>query len=292
MDLLKQLNTQLSPQLFNCAWRNEISYCNELAETVTEDGICYTFNNLDQSDIFREENLHTDYRYTEQRRPSATEWSLDTGYLGNATWASHPERTPTSGILAGLRISLPFNLFDIDILCKSNSQGAKIVFHAPGDIPNLSKQYFRISPNQEMIMSVKPNMMITSEQLHAYDPKRRQCYFQDERPLHFFRRYTQVNCELECLTNYTVQQCGCVKFAMPRNKSTRICGLKSMECYKKAAIELFNPYEGDLYFLNNCDCIPACTSLSYEVESSQGHYDTQKLLEALEISPTDDEYKG
>lgn len=45
--------------------------------------------------------------------------------------------------------------------------------------------------------------------------RRRQCFFNNERYLRFFKLYTQANCELECLTNHTLKECSCVKFSMP-----------------------------------------------------------------------------
>lgn len=45
---------------------------------------------------------------------------------------------------------------------------------------------------------------------------RRQCYFDEERHLKFFKVYSETNCELECIANYTLSICGCVKFSMPR----------------------------------------------------------------------------
>ena len=83
-------------------------------------------------------------------------------------------------------------------------QGFKILLHTPGEIPRVSKQYFRVPLNQEVVVSVKPNMITTSEGLVGYAPNRRQCYFNDERQLKFFKVYTQSNCELECLANFTL----------------------------------------------------------------------------------------
>ena len=77
-------------------------------------------------------------------------------------------------------------------------------------------QYFRAPLNQEVVVSIKPDMMTTSDGLRDYDPHRRQCYFPEERHLAFYQSYTQQNCEVECLTNYTQNKCGCVGYHMPR----------------------------------------------------------------------------
>ena len=64
---------------------------------------------------------------------------------------------------------------------------------------------------------VQPRIMTTSDGLRSYNPQIRQCYFQGERYLRFFQVYTQRNCEVECLTNFTFTECGCVGLYMPSN---------------------------------------------------------------------------
>jgi len=79
-----------------------------------------------------------------------------------------------------------------------------------------SKQYFRIPFDQEVLISIRPKIITTSDGLKHYEPNRRQCYFQKEKELRYFNIYSQSNCELECLANFTLTKCGCVKFSMPR----------------------------------------------------------------------------
>lgn len=121
------------------------------------------------------------------------------------------------GASDGLRINLRLFELDFDYLCSGPVQGFKLLLHTPEEIPQISKYYYRIPLDHEVILSVKPNVMTTSESLQEYNPVRRQCYFEWERYLKYFRIYTQRNCELECITNATVKRCGCVSFAMPSN---------------------------------------------------------------------------
>lgn len=95
----------------------------------------------------------------------------------------------------------------MDYICRGPVQGFKILLHTPGEIPRVSKQYFRVPLRQEVVVSVKPNMITTSDGLIEYAPDRRQCYFNNERHLKFFKVYTQSNCELECLANFTLGMC-------------------------------------------------------------------------------------
>lgn len=49
----------------------------------------------------------------------------------------------------------------------------------------------------------------------SHTPEERRCYFETERQLKFFKRYSKTNCEVECLTNKTIDTCGCSLYWMP-----------------------------------------------------------------------------
>lgn len=140
---------------------------------------------------------------------------MENGYTKDAPIDPFPVRVLGAGARAGLFVLMTLNKTDLDYICRGPVQGFKILLHTPGEIPQVSKQYFRVPLNQEVVVSVKPNMITTSEGLRHYAPSRRQCFFNEERNLRYFEVYTQPNCELECLSNYTVQTCGCAKFSMP-----------------------------------------------------------------------------
>lgn len=125
--------------------------------------------------------------------------------------------------------------------------------------------------------------------------ERRQCFFNEERYLQFFKVYTQQNCELECLTNFTLSQCGCVKFSMPRNETTAVCGAKSIQCYNDAEDDLLKREinEGLAGSALNkrgkteCNCLPSCTSITYDAETSQADFDWENLFLAYD-NPLDE----
>ena len=142
---------------------------------------------------------------------------------------------------------------------------------------------------QEVVVSVKPNMITTSEGLADYAPERRQCYFNNERQLKFFKVYTQPNCELECLANFTLQKCGCVKFSMPHDSKTQICTQKQVACYNEAEnglmledlVSSLNTGSGvNKLGRTNCNCMPSCTSINYDAEISQADYEFVKVFGA------------
>lgn len=202
---------------------------------------------------------------------------------------TYPRRVLGPGAKAGLNIVLKLTKPDLDYICRGPVQGFKILLHTPGEIPRVAKQYFRVPLSQEVVVSVKPNMITTSEGLVDYAPERRQCYFNFERSLQFFKVYTQSNCELECLANFTLARCNCVKFSMPRTNSTRICGQNEVECYDLAENGLMlEELEQSLASgsgenkrgKTNCNCLPSCTSINYDAEISQADFEYVKVFNA------------
>lgn len=57
---------------------------------------------------------------------------------------------------------------------------------------------------------------------------------------------------------------------MPREKDTRICGIKKIDCCIDAEDELLRKDDGQLESneFDDCNCLPSCTSNSYGVEQS------------------------
>lgn len=80
----------------------------------------------------------------------------------------------------------------------------------------MRQQYFRVPLDQSVVAGIQPSMMKTSDDVKRYEAHKRECYFPEERYLRYYQYYTQMNCQLECLTNYTKDTCGCVNFFMPR----------------------------------------------------------------------------
>ncbi|KAG5873444.1 hypothetical protein JTB14_024866 [Gonioctena quinquepunctata] len=114
-----------------------------------------------------------------------------------------------------------------------------VLLHAPFEIPLLKKQYFQVPFDRAAIAVVQPRLMTTSEAVEKYSPHKRECYFTTEKKLKYFKYYSPSNCKLECLTNYTAKNCGCVNFYMPRERTTPICGNGCLACMRDAE-RIFN----------------------------------------------------
>lgn len=163
---------------------------------------------------------------------------------------------------------------------------------------------------QQVLVSVKPNVLVTAEELKDYKPHRKLCYMNSDSPLKFYKVYTQHHCELECTSKFTNKGCGCVYFSYPSNTDTRmwrliiifiiifftikgdkttpICGAHKLKCV--AAIEeemMVKIFLDSLHDVNSeaqtCKCLPSCNSANYDIEISSTKYDSAKYFRAFEL---------
>ncbi|XP_058826840.1 pickpocket protein 28-like [Topomyia yanbarensis] len=251
-------------------------------QTITEEGVCFTYNGFSQNDMFRKGVLHGDYEYLTETK-TVTNWSLEDGFKFGTPLGSHPIRAFGAGFGAGLTVQLMSFNSDIEQHCREE-QGFKVMLHSPNDYPRVQKNFVLVTLARDITIAVRPLIVRTADALRSYSPKRRQCYFSWERELKFFRIYSQSNCELECITNFTLKICGCVKFSMPRSNGTRMCSTWEMKCVLGAQPKLLKKYaQQRLKNLGNfavpCNCIPSCTALLYDAEITQSTYDFQRTLE-------------
>lgn len=55
-EVLKEIAPNFTDTMFFCKWRNTPSYCQSYFEPIlTEEGVCFTFNDLRLQDIYTEE---------------------------------------------------------------------------------------------------------------------------------------------------------------------------------------------------------------------------------------------
>ena len=143
-------------------------------------------------------------------------WSLENGYDSVFHEDEYPARMKynINGPLIAL-IILSIDKGDFGHQCNPFDEGFKLILTPPGEVLKMSRNSYRIHLKKFNVIYFKTKMMKTSEGLRSYTPTQRQCFFQSERQLRFFKMYTRTNCEEECLANFTSLECGCVPFSMP-----------------------------------------------------------------------------
>lgn len=267
--------------------------CTELfIRPLTDDGYCFTFNMLGYHSVFngniskyfdsyKRKWIPKTWKFDENRRdrkfhddenvPEPPLWTLQDGYLTNES-STQPLRAKRA------KLNLLTAIKDVDIpnLCEARRHGYKVILHLPNEIPTIfhSETYFQLKSLKAMAISAE--VIKYDETLRRLSPDQRGCYFNDERKLRFFKFYTQRNCEYECMTNYTLKTCGCVKFSMPRDMMTKVCGDMDIYCYHGLITEWPeiirtspNEFEGEEAFKFPCNCIQSCTQLNYKVVSER-----------------------
>lgn len=152
---------------------------------------------------------------TVDQNPNVSHWSLEKGYVEQVNGINYPLRVFNTRQSASLAVFLSLNPEDLDYVCRTLIPGFKIFLHTPGEVSPVSHQSFRLPLCEEAELSIKPKFIFTSDGLRSYKPIERQCYFNSERQLRFFKFYSQSKCEIECLSNFTEIECNCVKFSMP-----------------------------------------------------------------------------
>lgn len=147
------------------------------------------------------------------KNPNVSGWNLESGFTNKQYAKVYPRRISVStplGSFIGLKINK-----NNDNQCKDIDEGIKVILTVPGDFLGVSRNYYRAPLSKITELKIFTKVTTTSEAIRHYAPSQRQCYYSFERQLKFFKNYTQVNCEAECLANFTKMECGCVKFSMP-----------------------------------------------------------------------------
>jgi amiloride-sensitive sodium channel len=281
-------NSRHKTGFMRCEFRElVIGSCDKvLSRSLTDHGICHTFNIQSYSQLFNKDTISEDFdvfrrsgisQFPDFESPlfnvsidddyDASQWTIEDGYGVN-----DDEVLPIRALKRNkIGVELYFTKHQARNpnmwFCRIMGRGYKLFIHAPNEVPTfLHKKQF-VEYNSERSFMIDAKVFKTSLDLKGYAPEKRGCYFEGEKQLKFFKSYTKTLCDYECITNYTLQQCGCVKFSMPRTQDTPVCDVDKIECYNHAMITW--PNANDASLLNDasvtCSCFESCTSIEYTV---------------------------
>lgn len=154
---------------------------------------------------------------TVENNLNVSDWSLESGYKSAFGAEEFPIRMNDAGNVAAFSIQLMINKEDLEYKCRGIDQGFKVALTMPGEALTMSKRAIRVPLSEDTHIMIKPKLITSAEELRSYTPMQRQCFYNSERKLRFYKMYTQNSCEVECLANFTNIECGCVQFSMPSN---------------------------------------------------------------------------
>lgn len=156
--------------------------------------------------------------FTITNNPNISNWNQENGYTDdrpNGSGPQYPLRIFNSKPFGGLIIYSRLLKCDMAYECRGPFHGFTVALSSTEEMIGLSRRIVRVSPYEQVDISIRPISIYSSKKIEHYKPVERQCFNNDERQLRFFKFYGKHNCEMECLTNFTKKECGCVKFSMP-----------------------------------------------------------------------------
>ncbi|KAL7010701.1 hypothetical protein ACKWTF_016843 [Chironomus riparius] len=255
-------------------------YAAPFALRLTPYGYCFTFNVINDTDLLNTEQVSSDFFYTRDIKLYKKE--VNAFHLPPKSTLEFDAEYPWSAKLSdqdsGLSVAMRSDNRSKDWWC-SRYEGFRYFIHGTNELLS-STNRFQLQFGELTELLIKPKMTITEEDLRDYTLERRNCFFDGEKKLRYFKQYTKYNCEQECLSNYTAKVCGCVKFSVIRDKQTPICTAEQNECFENAENELFNgeitldgkSNQNRYQALMKCQCLSQCESLKYELELVKTNY--------------------
>jgi len=287
VDVLLKASLDISDIINLCGISNywvQKQDCDKLfVKSVTEYGICFTFNMLGHDSVFNQgtssdfdtfkrtriakswdpEQLMNESRHEDDNEPST--WSLESGYLSDDEFIqptrANKKQTFFIGIVNGINESF----------CEEREfpKNYKMFLHLPNELPQISYETIDIPLGTDDHILISADVMHYEDSLKNFAPEKRGCYYEGEKPLKIFKSYTKANCEYECMTNFAYSTCGCIKFSMPRTKDMKVCGCAQNNCAEAIAETFPRSYyenaENKKKFPDYpCGCLPSCTEIKYK----------------------------
>ncbi|CAG9804871.1 unnamed protein product [Chironomus riparius] len=282
--ILKRISSKINDVLNICAVDDFVGCKHIYIRSLTDAGFCYSFNMLGYQSIFNngivkdfdvykrtkivktfDPNVVPEF-YDDVNNPEPSSWSLQKGYPVNDN-SSHPVPAVTGrALIAQLKIRRDEN----PNFCRDRSSLYFVFLHLPNEVATRMHQNHFFKLNTVNVLQISAEIKENDKSLRSFSKQERACFFEGERRLKFFKSYTKINCENECLINFTRRQCGCVRPTMPRTKDMNVCKLKDIPCYQAIAkswpMSYFKSTERHPKYTNFfCGCMPLCTQIKYTI---------------------------
>lgn len=158
-----------------------------------------------------------------------------------------------------------------------NMSKVKVIIHQPDQFPTFFHDHHTVDINGTVnALFVSMKIQKSSENLRVLSPHVRKCYFEDERKLKYFKRYTQQYCILECM--HRKHQCDVFEIPRARKVNRTFCPSNwYTEPYK----------EIDYDDKDDCKCYQNCNYMKFTLkkeilEPNAGFENVTQILFQLE----------
>ncbi|XP_075167156.1 pickpocket 12 [Haematobia irritans] len=260
-----------SSMLLHCQIGSTEYNCNDMfREVLTDDGLCCSFNSLHPDFLFKRRNpIIGGLRKFDKGH--AVNWSPETGYEQKLPTNYYPRHTLGTGISMG--ITLILNADIEDYYCSSTSgPGFKVSISSPIDLPQVKEAGLTVPLRSESRFRLETILSEAARSIRGINRKQRQCLFQNEEPLLYYKYYSKHHCENECQAEYMIRQCGCIPYYLPVIYSNvTICDMSRLFCIEKAQLVFSRTVSSDCL----ARCLPGCFDLSFQPDIFSSSLATQ-----------------
>ncbi|KAG5671928.1 hypothetical protein PVAND_002096 [Polypedilum vanderplanki] len=268
--LVEETSLNVTDLMLVCAVHGVPIDCTKIfTRVLTDFGLCFTFNmqaneiiyNSIASDSFKARTPETWNKSNKTNKRAV--WTLDKSFPKDFKDDQIPYRAVKKN-----RLSILLNLKqeNAENFCPTMGKVFTTILHLPNEVPTIFHDQYFTQYNYGRRFLLSAISYKANNDIRKYSPKARGCYFDDERKLKFFKTYTRTHCNFECLSNYSLKICGCVKFSMPHDKDTPICDLAVKQCYVDALNQWPEKIDGNKVV---CNCLPTCNHVSYKLKNSK-----------------------
>lgn len=142
-----------------------------------------------------------------------------------------------------------------------------------------------ISPGQELFLSIHPKSIIGLDGVKNINKKLRGCVFSDEQLIQFNGFYTFSECYLSCLVEDLIRTCKCCLYTVPlafNVENIPECSLLDILCvhqWRRSWANVESQANKDKSTVESqcAHCLPTCTIVKYNVQSSHGFINSKLL---------------
>ena len=132
----------------------------------------------------------------------------------------------------------------------------------PDEFPALNERSLKLEPGREHFLELSAQV-VGSNGISGVLAKDRNCYFQNEGNLSFYKTYTYSNCQLECHIKLAETTVGCIPWYLPHGMGSSTCDPWTEREFSK---------ELDNFDSDDCDCLPNCDETKYSVTTSSASF--------------------
>ncbi|KAF6200688.1 hypothetical protein GE061_005132 [Apolygus lucorum] len=206
---------------------NSNSESGTMIQTMTERGICYTFN-------------------------SVVAMYNNPEYWMNNDWAVNMSVNIFKG-----------NPLEGDIFAQvmELNSGYTVNIHSPFEVPDVSTVYQTSLANFYMSIDVTAMSTVSTEETRSLSTTQRKCRFLEESNLKTTPVYSYNQCRSECRMMLAYKLCKCIPFFHRPIDGMAVCDVQGMKClgqHKERLIKLKDERVNE-----DCKCLPPCNDVTY-----------------------------